>query len=101
MDVETMLNKINDEIPLDIAVIDLMNINTLSTGETVVDVTYPMLSDDLNETLCFSKDMGPKDVLIHLEELVKEKYTNHKDDAYIIDKMNEFLSIIKKELQQM
>ena len=94
-----VLMKLYEAIPLDIAVIDLVNMDELESGDILINVAYPMLDDDLNETLCFSKNMSSEDVLIHLEELVKEKYAEQMNDPYIQDKMNEFLNIIEQQLQ--
>lgn len=96
---EDVLNLVAENLPMDLNVIELYNISTLSNGAVTVDVTYPMEDDDFTETLCFNSSLNARDILIHLEERVNSKYSSLKDDEYVREKLNEFFKLTDELLQ--
>lgn len=97
--IEKKLNELYNNLPMDLNVIEINDVQTLSNGAVVVDVSYPMMSDDFTETLCFNSSLNARDILIHLEERVNSKYSSLKDDEYVRDKLNEFFKLISELLQ--
>lgn len=87
------------KLPLDLNVIEINGIHPLSNGAVVVDVSYPMMSDDFTETLRFNSNLNVRDILIHLEERVNSKYSSLKDDEYVREKSNEFFELTNELLQ--
>lgn len=79
--------------------IEINGIHPLSNGAVVVDVSYPMMSDDFTETLRFNSNLNVRDILIHLEERVNSKYSSLKDDEYVREKSNEFFELTNELLQ--
>ena len=91
--IEKVLDELYKKLPLDLNVIEINGIHPLSNGAVVVDVSYPMMSDDFTETLCFNSNLNVWDILIHLEERVNSKYSSLKDDEYVREKLNEFFKL--------
>ena len=44
--IEKVLDELYKKLPLDLNVIEINGIHPLSNGAVVVDVSYPMMSDD-------------------------------------------------------
>lgn len=97
--IEKVLDELYKKLPLDLNVIEINGIHPLSNGAVVVDVSYPMMSDDFTETLCFNSNLNVWDILIHLEERVNSKYSSLKDDEYVREKLNEFFKLTDELLQ--
>lgn len=97
--IEKVLDELYKKLPLDLNVIEINGIHPLSNGAVVVDVSYPMMSDDFTETLCFNSNLNAQDILIHLEERVNSKYSSLKDDEYVREKLNEFFELTNELLQ--
>lgn len=97
--VEMILNEVMDELPLDINVIDLMHTERLDNGDITVDISYPMLSDEFTQTLCFRSDSKDETVLRHIKDLVEDKYKDSLDDGYVKDKYNDFMKYIDQKIQ--
>ena len=97
--IEKVLDELYKKLPLDLNVVDVNGIHPLSNGAVVVDVSYPMMSDDFTETLCFNSNLNVWDILIHLEERVNSKYSSLKDDEYVREKLNEFFKLTNELLQ--
>lgn len=97
--IEKKLNELYNNLPMDLNVIEINGIHPLSNGAVVVDVSYPMMSDDFAETLCFNSNLNARDILIHLEERVNSKYSSLKDDEYVREKLNEFFELTNELLQ--
>lgn len=97
--IEKKLNELYNNLPMDLNVIEINDVQTLSNGAVVVDVSYPMMSDDFTETLCFNSNLNARDILIHLEERVNSKYSSLKDDEYVREKLNEFFELTNELLQ--
>ena len=94
-----VLDELYKKLPLDLNVIEVNGIHPLSNGAVVVDVSYPMMSDDFTETLCFNSNLNVRDILIHLEERVNSKYSSLKDDEYVREKLNDFFKLTNELLQ--
>lgn len=97
--IEKKLNELYNNLPMDLNVIEINDIQTLSNGAVVVDLTYPMKDDDFTETLCFNSNLSIYDVLKHLEERVMAQYASLDSDEYVRDKLNEFFKLISELLQ--
>lgn len=96
---EDVLNLVAENLPMDLNVIELYNISTLSNGAVTVDVTYPMEDDDFTETLCFNSSLNARDILIHLEERVRTKYSALNKDEMVKENLDEFFKMINRLLQ--
>ena len=49
--IEKVLDELYKKLPLDLNVIEINGIHPLSNGAVVVDVSYPMMSDDFTERM--------------------------------------------------
>ena len=96
---EDVLNLVAENLPMDLNVIELYNISTLSNGAVTVDVTYPMEDDDFTETLCFNNNLNAQDILIHLEERVRTKYSALNKDEMVKENLEGFFKMINRLLQ--
>lgn len=97
--IENKLNELYNNLPMDLNVIEINDVQTLSNGAVVVDVTYPMKDDDFTETLCFNSNLSIQDVLKHLKERVVAQYSSLDSDEYVRDKLNEFFKLTSELLQ--
>lgn len=97
--IEKDLNELYNNLPMDLNVIEINDVQTLSNGAIVVDVTYPMKDDDFTETLCFNSNLSIQDVLKHLEERVVAQYSSLDSDEYVREKLNDFFKLTNELLQ--
>ena len=58
-----------------------------------------MEDDDFTETLCFNNNLTAQDILIHLEERVRTKYSALNEDEMVKENLDDFFKMINKLLQ--